>query len=229
MEFKMKNNLEHVVRQEFLDPDEVSLLSSFFNAAYDDANDAEKPHANVLQVNGDKVVSSKALGSVSKKIETYFTDQLGVTGICLAKCWLVKSEPKDTDPTKLPYLPHFDKHRYLKAIIYLHDVVKDHGPIHFGKLLMPSDIDLRRKGLPANYKELGLNTIKTSEMISGIEPVLGKAGDVIFFDTNSAHCSGIVSKGFERHVIRFDFDVCGFNPSQSLVKRLVRFISSRIS
>jgi len=224
----MKNNLEYVVRQKFLDPDEVLLLSSFFNAAYDDANDAKKPHANVLQVNGDKVVSSKALGSVSKKIETYFTDQLGVTGICLAKCWLVKSEPKDTDPTKLPYLPHFDNHRYLKAMIYLHDVDISHGPIHFGKLISPAKIDIRRRKLPSNYKELGLNTIQQSDLKADMEPILGKKGDVIFFDTNAAHCGGIVSEGFERRVVRFDFDVLGFNSNSSLLRRFFNRVRSRI-
>ena len=46
----------------------------------------------------------------------------------------------------------------------------------------------------------------------------------MFFDTNAVHCAGIVRKGFARHVIRFDFDVRGFNPSRSIVKRLVSFI-----
>ena len=144
------------------------------------------------------------------------------------KVWFVKSQSKDTDPNKLPYLPHFDKHRYLKAMIYLHDVVEDHGPIHFGRLLSPAEIDTRRRRLPANYKDLGLNTIKVSEMISGMEPVLGKAGDVIFFDTNAAHRAGIVSEGFERNVIRFDFNVRGVNPQKSFIQRLFRVVSSRL-
>ena len=113
-------------------------------------------------------------------------------------------------------------------MIYLHDVDKEHGPIHFGDLRSPSQIDVRRKALPANYQELGLNTIKTSELKAGMEPVIGKKGDVVFFDTNAAHCAGIVSKGFERRVIRFDFDVRGFNPEKSFVQRLVSVISSRL-
>lgn len=219
----MENNLEYLVERKFLDSKEVSSLGSFFVSAYNDANHVGEPYANVIQFDRNAVVNSKVLGSIEKRIKAFFSDNLGVTGINLAKCWLVKSLPKDTDPTKLPYLPHFDKHRYLKAMIYLHDVVEDHGPIHFGKLHAPYKIDERRRGLPANYKELGLNTIKISELRTGMQPILGKKGDVIFFDTNAAHCAGIVSKGFERRVIRFDFDVSDFNPHQTFAKRLVSF------
>lgn len=63
---------------------------------------------------------------------------------------MVKSKPKDTDSTKLPYIPHFDKQRYLKAMIYLHDVDINHGPIHFGNLQLPAEIEIRRRKLPAN-------------------------------------------------------------------------------
>jgi len=34
----------------------------------------------------------------------------------------------------------------------------------------------------------------------------GKAGDVIFFDTNTPHKAGIVKEGFNRKILRFDFD-----------------------
>ena len=39
----------------------------------------------------------------------------------------------------------FDKHRCLKAMIYLHNVTEDHGAIRFGKLLSPSEIDMHGK------------------------------------------------------------------------------------
>lgn len=105
------------------------------------------------------------------KTNTHFTDILEVSGTALNKVWRVKSQLNGADPNKLPLLPYFDKHRYLKAMIYLHNVDKYHGPIHFGKLWTQSEIDVRHKGLPANYKELGLNTIKASELEYVMEPV----------------------------------------------------------
>jgi hypothetical protein len=223
----MIKNLEYSVSTNFFGMAEVSLLAFEFERAFNEIDD-RKVGENIVQLNSELIKNSGVLDAASKRFKTHFTEALNKSDISLAKVWLVKSQPKDTDPNKLPYLPHFDKHRYLKVMIYLHDVDKEHGPIHFGDLRSPSQIDVRRKALPANYKELGLNTIKASELKAGMEPVIGKKGDVVFFDTNAAHCAGIVSKGFERHVIRFDFDVRGFNPEKSFVQRLVSSILSRL-
>ena len=227
MKLNKENNFEYSISRSFLSEETVSLLSSEFGRAFDDPK-ANKVYRGVVQFTAKQLENSEVLSPVSGQIISHFTDTLGASGIVLDKVWFVKSQSKDTDPNKLPYLPHFDKHRYLKAMIYLHDVVEDHGPIHFGRLLNPAEIDTRRRRLPANYKDLGLNTIKASEMISGMEPVLGKAGDVIFFDTNAAHRGGIVSEGFERNVIRFDFNVRGFNPQKSFIQRLFSVVSSRL-
>tara|TARA_B110000483_G_C18003929_1_gene468401 strand:- start:170 stop:844 length:675 start_codon:yes stop_codon:yes gene_type:complete len=223
----MIKNFEYLVSPNFCGMQEISLLTSEFEGAFNELN-ARKVAKNIAQLNSELIENSGVLDAVSKRIKTHFTEVLNVSDISLAKVWMVKSQPKDTDPNKLPYLPHFDKHRYLKAMIYLHDVDIRHGPIHFSKLLSPSQIDVRRKALPANYKELGLNTIQQSDLKADMEPILGKKGDVIFFDTNAAHCGGIVSEGFERRVIRFDFDVPSFNLNSSLLRRFFNRVRSRI-
>ena len=228
LKLNKENNFEYSISRSFLSHENVSLLSSEFGRAFNDPK-TNKIHPGVVQFSAKQIKSSEVLSSISGQIMSHFTDAINVSGIALDKVWFVKSQSKDTDPKKLPYLPHFDKHRYLKAMVYLHDVVEDHGPIHLGKLTNPSDIDVRRKGLPTNYKELGLNTISARELKSNMMPILGSKGDVIFFDTNAAHCAGIVSQGFERHVIRFDFEVHGFNPRRSFFQRLLSAISSRFS
>jgi hypothetical protein len=224
----VNQNFEYSVATSFLGHEEVSALNEEFNKAFNDA-DSNKISANIVEIERSEIKSSKILSGILGKIMVYFTDTLGVSGVSLAKVWMVKSQPKDTDPKKLPYLPHFDKHRYLKSMIYLHDVDERNGPIHFGDLRSPPQIDVRRKDLPANYKELGCNIIGASELKAGMNPIIGKKGDGVFFDTNAAHCAGIVSEGFERHVIRFDFEVHGFNPKKSFFQRLVSAISSRFS
>ena len=45
----------------------------------------------------------------------------------------------------LPYIPHIDKQRYLKAMVYLHDVSLEHGPIHLGKVKEEVDIESHKK------------------------------------------------------------------------------------
>jgi hypothetical protein len=222
----MNKNFEYAVCEGFLSDEDVSLLNTKFRMVFND-DDAHKIGSSIAQLSSKQVESDDVLSRVLEKIASHFTDAINVSGIALDKVWFVKSQSKYTDPKKL--LPHFDKHRYLKAMVYLHDVVEDHGPIHFGRLKNPSDIDVRRKGLPSNYKALGLNTISARELKSNMMPILGSKGDAIFFDTNAAHCAGIVSQGFERHVIRFDFEVQGFNPRRSFFQRLLSAISSRFS
>ena len=123
-------------------------------------------------------------------------------------------------------MPHFDKQRLLKVMLYLNDVTKKHGPIHFGSLLDPNNIDKRRMSLPKNYKELALNLIDKKQLISKMVPILGKAGDAIFFDTNSAHAAGVAQGNNSRKVLRFDFDVKGFNPKPSIIKKFTQKVFS---
>ena len=65
------------------------------------------------------------------------------------KLWLVSSSSNDTKKTTLPYIPHIDKRRYLKAMVYLHDVNLEHGPIHLGRVKSKTDIEQKRKKLPS--------------------------------------------------------------------------------
>jgi ectoine hydroxylase-related dioxygenase (phytanoyl-CoA dioxygenase family) len=53
-------------------------------------------------------------------------------------------------------------------------------------------------------------------------PMVGLAGDVVFFDTNVPHKAGMVSNGYERYVLRFDFDLDGLNVKPSIIDRLLK-------
>ncbi len=143
-----------------------------------------------------------------------------ISNLDFDKLWLITSELKDIDKTKLPYIPHFDKRRYLKAMVYLSDVSENHGPIHFGKVKPAVDIEEKRIKLPVKYKELGLNSINDAELDVALRPIVGLQGDVILFDTNTPHKAGIVQKGLCRKVLRFDFEHSSFNPKPSAFIRI---------
>ena len=224
----MNDNLGHIVERTFFDRDQLSLLRTLFDASFREAKDSNGRDANIVEFSAEQVVISEVLSGAVMKAENYIAENFQANGVSLAKVWMVKSKATDTDASKLPFLPHFDKHRYLKAMIYLHDVSRDHGPIHFGSLRSPAAIESRRRILPSNYKELGLNTVEAKDLRSDLRPILGTAGDAIFFDTNAPHCAGIVSEGFERNVIRFDFDVRGLNSSKPFFERLSHFVFRRI-
>ena len=111
--------------------------------------------------------------------------------IVLDKIWFVKTINENSRPGELPYVPHFDKRRYLKLMVYLTDVSSNDGPfttsttnVHFH--------DERRKKLPKNHGEEQLNYIKSDE---NYKKVLLKAGDAVIFDTNCPHFANPVGKG----------------------------------
>ena len=55
--------------------------------------------------------------------------------------------------------------------------------------------------------------------------MIGRAGDVIFFDTNTPHKAGIIKKGFYRKVLRFTFDrPVFFNSKSPIIDRLINKI-----
>lgn len=141
----------------------------------------------------------------------------GKYDLSLAQLQLHHTVAKNTDYTKLPYIPHIDKSRYLKAMIYLHDVTLDHGPINLGNIKQGVDIEKIRKKLPKNYKESGLNSISHKDIEGDMKALEGNAGDVIFFDTNTPHHAGIITKGYSRKILRFDFERPFFNSIKSYI------------
>ena len=142
--------------------------------------------------------------------------------------WLVHSSPNNQNKNFLPYIPHIDKQRYLKAMIYLHDVSFNHGPIYLGKLDSSIDIERIRKKLPYNYKEKGLNSINYQQLDGSLIPMVGSAGDVIFFDTNTPHKAGIIKDNYSRKILRFDFECLSFNQKPTLLKHIFNKININV-
>jgi ectoine hydroxylase-related dioxygenase (phytanoyl-CoA dioxygenase family) len=61
--------------------------------------------------------------------------------------------------------------------------------------------------LPIDYKNKRLNLVKKQDLEKNFIPITGKAGDVIFFDTNTPHKAGIIKSGYSRKVMRFDYEL----------------------
>ena len=157
------------------------------------------------------------MNEIHKKLQTI----INVSDLKFKKLWLVNSFPKNTNHTSLPYIPHIDKIRYLKAMVYLHDVSLKHGPINLGKVKNNINIEQKRKELPEDYKKNLLNTINDEQIAGNLISMVGKAGDTIFFDTNTPHKAGIIEKGYSRKVLRFDFDRPFFNTKPSILELLI--------
>ena len=152
-------------------------------------------------------VFSKQFPKIYRLIEELMSDQLGYQDLEAKKVWIVYTTASDSDLRVLPYIPHFDRDRYLKVIIYLNDVNKSNGAFW----ACSSDVNViekRRRSLPDNYKARGLNSINSDQDFS---PVEGQAGDAILFDTNCPHYAGTVENDKFRHILRVDFEKPGWN------------------
>ena len=162
-----------------------------------------------------------------KKVLTRFSEEIeGINAyrnIELSKIWYVSTTEENSKPNELPYIPHFDKLRFLKIMVYLNDVSEADGPFTTASH-SPSIYDSRRLQLPDDYKELGLNSV--SEEYEYTE-FLARKGDAVIFDTNVAHFAKPVSAGGLRRVLRFDFEDFTWNkPFKSRFSRIKRVFGS---
>ena len=125
----------------------------------------------------------------------------------LDSIWVQKTTKLSThfDPTKLPYIPHIDKKRMFKIMVYLNDVINDNGPINLIKCDTNKYENLRLN-LGDNYKEKGENVIKDISK-SKFTSCTGPTGTVISFDTNCPHFAGNIKGNDDyRLIYRFNFD-----------------------
>lgn len=179
---------------------------------------------NIREFNKDTISKEPLFELAISKINDKFQMLINATDLKFNKLWLVNSISDDTKKNILPYVPHIDKKRFLKAMVYLHDISLEHGPIHLGKVKNNIDIEKIRKELPKDYKIKGLNIVNKNQIQEILTPMLGKAGDVIFFDTNVPHKAGVIKEGFNRKVLRFDFERPSYNSKKNYIKNIINKI-----
>ncbi len=134
--------------------------------------------------------------------------------------WAQKSEYINSRPGELPFIPHIDKQRKFKIMVYLNDVHQNSGPIHFIKC-KPGDYENFREKLSKTYQVDKENEIKDFD-VSKYENCSGPAGTTIFFDTNCPHFAGEFKQGNldTRYIYRFNFSMKGSNFFHKLFKKI---------
>ena len=217
----MKNDFIFAKKNLLLDGVLTENLLRKFDQIYQE-NTSKNIHADFLDLRKDDIMKIPLFLSLLNKIQKKFESITGHNDLSFEKLWLVSSLSDDTGKITLPYIPHIDKRRYLKAMVYLHDVNLEHGPIHLGRVKSTTDIEQKRKKLPSDYKEKGLNTISDKDLDGSLTPMTGKAGDVIFFDTNTPHKAGVIKDNYYRKVLRFDFERPRFNAKPSIFNRIMK-------
>ena len=216
----MEINFTYIKENKVLNDNQTLIFLKIFNNVFHD-NKYKSIQENTYEFSKKEILNEPSFCSLLDIIQKKFIQITGFKDLSFKKLWLVSSSSDNTIKDHLPYIPHIDKHRYLKAMVYLHDVSLDHGPIHLGKVKVGVNLEHERKKFPKDYKEKGLNTITDEKIEGNLVPMTGKAGDIVFFDTNTPHKAGRVSDGYSRKILRFDFERSFFNPKQSLFSFII--------
>ena len=215
--YKKENNL--------IDKEQITKLLDRFNEIHQNKIYNNSGVSHIFELKRSDIEKEPLFKFLLNVIEKKIKFLSNLNDLSIKKMWLVNSTPNNQNKNFLPYIPHIDKQRYLKAMVYLHDVSFNHGPIYLGKLDSSVDIEKIRKKLPYNYKEKGLNSIKYQQLDGSLIPMVGNAGDVIFFDTNTPHKAGIVKDNYSRKVLRFDFENLSFNKKPTFLKKIFNKIN----
>ena len=200
--FNIKNN----ILEEF---EEIYKNKTFCNNEYENTSIIK----DLKDLNNYKMTSSlyeNIISTISKNnINNIFFDDI----------WFVKSVESIYEPKKLPYVPHIDKVRKFKAMVYLNDVTVEDGPLFITKI-NPNKYESFRKNLKQDYKKNQENIVRDID-IKEYLPLTGDLGTIIFFDTNAPHFAGkLVSANSMRKIIRFNFRYKKESKFKSFIKKI---------
>ena len=218
---------EYVKKSMLLNEKQTENLLKRFDEIYLD-NLYKNLSSEVRELTKNDILKEQLFKSLLNNIQLNFELILGKNDLIFEKLWLVSTSPNKVNETELPYIPHIDKDRSYKAMIYLHDVSLKHGPIHMGRARNNFNVEKMRKNLPHNYQENKLNSISDHDLEGALTPMIGKAGDVVFFDTNTPHKAGILQNGYYRKILRFKFKSASLKSKTFIFNRIINKIKRMI-
>ncbi len=200
----IKINLENTGHLK-IDDNYFNLNSEVLNEFEDIFEKYLSPWENTSVINKLEILSNfKILNSTYNKIIKIIKFNSLENKLIFDDIWFSKTQKSSYKNGELPNIPHIDKIRKFKIMIYLCDVNLDNGPLFLSKCNVNKYENLRIN-LKKNYKENLDNQIKDIP-ISEYLPMTGKFGASIFFDTNTPHFAGPFSDDFtKRKIIRLNF------------------------
>ena len=192
----------------YLCPADLEQANILFDTSFKDLS-LTRPFDLVIELKANQLITNTFLHEIMKRIKLE-CENFSNVDLQFNKLWMVKSSYTECNRNELPYVPHFDYTRFTKGFIYLNDVTEDNGPVTLAKEPWPN-VEKIRRNLPSNYMDKQLN--KVPEDKSGLQfvPITSNASSLIIFNTNTLHKAGIVSNGFVRRVLRFDFEQPSWN------------------
>ena len=144
----------------------------------------------------------KMLNNVFQKISEILKYHSLQNKIIFEDVWLQYSKDSTFNENQLPFIPHIDYTRKFKIMVYLNNVTKDSGPIHFAKCNI-NKYEKFRQNLNTDYILNQENVIYDIPQ-SRYDAITGDKGTIILFDTNCPHFAGKPNNSI-RKVYRFNY------------------------
>ncbi len=202
----LKNNGHFILKGNFFNINDNNVIE--FHNIFSDPN--QKKHINhkgkilnnIIVINN--ISKYPYLKKFYSKLSIFLRDN-NLGSLKLKDIWLQKSNQMTYKENELPFIPHIDKNRSFKVMIYLNDVKKKDGPLNLIKI-NPEKFENKRQNLSTNYyvnKENRIQDIDTKDFIN----CSGKRGTSIFFDTNCPHLAGAPENSVkDRLIYRVNFN-----------------------
>ena len=202
---EFKNNGHFILRNNFFNINDNHVTE--FHKIFNDPD--QKKHTNHSQEILNNIV---VINDINKHlyIKKFYLNLLNFlkennfVNLKFKDLWLQKSNEMTYRENELPFIPHIDKNRCFKVMIYLCDVKKKDGPLHLIKI-NPEKFENQRRNLSKNYflnKENSINNLNLNDFID----CSGQRGTSIFFDTNCPHFAGkFETNSIERLIYRVNF------------------------
>ena len=193
----------HFIINNYITEDSLQQFKNFFYQEFNSSSGNLKINENVYQLNKNKIKKNIFLKSFCVNIKNFYSFHLS-TNVYLNKVWIQNTQFSKTDTTVLPYIPHIDSLRFVKAMLYIENVEENNGPIELANASPDSYEELRNK----------IKKGKASNIINEklcIQKMIAKAGNIVLFDTNCPHKAGIGGETKTRKIIRFDFEPITWN------------------
>ena len=203
----------------FVSNDEVNILIGILENLF--LENEKKYSGRIVEIKN----INRAEFSILKKYKDIINKNLNSvlkTKFYLNKVWFERKifniNTNENYKSELPYVPHIDKIRFFKALIYLQDTSEVNGAIKLGKQ-KPDDFETLRQKIINNKNVSNIVNNKTVTYNS----INGKRGDIILFDTNNPHLAGDGEENKMRMTIRLDFENIHWNNNNLFSK--IKFIS----
>ena len=102
----------------FIDSATCDELVEWFDKRFEQYAPDAVSLENIRQLLKEEISKIPQIREILLKIEKEIDSKCNYN-VLFEKLWLVKTQSTDTDKGKLPYIPHFDKKRYLKGMLLL--------------------------------------------------------------------------------------------------------------